>query len=798
MYLNLISSDCLNLTPSLNAAGRRLALCILLPLFLLSGCAGVMSHREGKNLVAEGKYDEGFAKLKEAVDAEPLNAEYRLTLNTSRASYTTQLLTAADTALRQGNLGEAEKGYKQVLRYDPDNSIALTGQEIIVTQRRHRQIVTEAEGLFKQNDSAASLEALDKLRTVLSENPNNKEALNLKSRINDSLALEQKTNVKLAATFKKPISLEFRDASLRAVFDVIAKFSGLNFFFDKDIRPDLKTSVLAKNTTVEDAIHLLLVTNQLEQKVLNENTILIYPNTQQKLQDYQALSVRAFLLTNADVKAVSNTIKTIVKTKDMVIDERLGLIIIRDTPEAIRLAERVIALQDLSDPEVMLEVEVLEVQRSKLLELGIQWPSQLALTPIAPAGGTTVTLDNLRGLGSSTLQATLGSTLINARKQDTQGNILTNPRIRVRNKEKAKILIGDRVPVITTTSTSTGFVSESVSYVDVGLKLEVEPNIYLDDEVAIKISLEVSNIVKEVLSKSGTLTYQIGTRNASTLLRLKDGETQILAGLISNDERSTANKVPLFGEIPILGRLFGSQKDDNARSEILLSITPRIVRSIRRPDLLMAEFESGTSSNVGAQPLRLSNARSPAARKEGVAVGVKPAVTEATASVPSAPVASLPPVVGAVPVEAPSIVNNKITLAWQAPAQIQSGEQFSAVIKLSSDSPLRGMPLLVAYDPQALQVVNVQEGQFFKQAGGQSTFNHRIDAAQGKVFIAAVSQPSGGVDVGMNGSSNLAMLTFKAIKPGAATKLQILSATPDPATSNPIVMPIEQKIQISP
>jgi general secretion pathway protein D len=380
--------------------------------------------------------------------------------------------------------------------------------------------------------------------------------------------------------------------------------SGLSFFFDKDLRSDLKATVLAKNTTIEDAVKLLLVTNQLEQKVLNENTILVYPSGPQKSRDYQTLAVRTFYLTNADVKAVSNTIKTLVKTKDMVVDERLGLIIMRDTPQAIKMAERIVQLQDLSDPEVMLEVEVVEIKRSRLLELGIQWPSQLGLAPLK-VGGAPLTLSDLQGLNASTTQATLGNTLINARKEDQDGNILANPRIRVRNKEKAKVLIGDRVPVITTTSNATGFVAESVTYVDVGLKLEVEPTIYLDQEVAIKVNLEVSNLVREVLSKSGSLSYQIGTRNATTVLRLKDGETQILAGLISDEERTTANKVPGLGDIPIAGRLFGSQKDDTQRSEILLSITPRVVRSIRRPDLLEAEFDSGTEGDIGGAGLRL-------------------------------------------------------------------------------------------------------------------------------------------------------------------------------------------------
>jgi general secretion pathway protein D len=171
----------------------------------------------------------------------------------------------------------------------------------------------------------------------------------------------------------------------------------------------------------------------------------------------------------------------------------------------------------------------------------------------------------------------------------------------VKNKEKARIHIGDRVPVITTTAAATGgFVSESVSYLDVGLKLEVEPLIYLEDEVGIKVGLEVSNIVKEIRQiATGSLTYQIGTRNAATNLRLRDGETQILAGLISREERRSADRVPGLGELPVVGRLFSNTNETRNRTEVVLLITPRLVRSLTRPDAGSVEFAAGTEASTG-------------------------------------------------------------------------------------------------------------------------------------------------------------------------------------------------------
>lgn len=789
--------------------GVRLVLAVfLLSALVLTGCSGMAAFKEGNALLAAGKTDEGMSKLEEAVKADPRNAEYRIALNSRRADLINRLTAAAETARREGRLTDAEKAYRQIQTYDSVHAFAKQGLDALAVERRHRQIVIEAEAMYKKGGGTDLTDALEKLRPVLSENPNQKDAINLKARIDEVRAKEAKPEAKLATSYQKPISLEFRDAPINSVFHLISKVSGLNFYFDKDIRPDLKTTILAKNTSIEDAIRLLLVTNQLEQKILNENSILIYPSTPQKLKDYQPLSVRTFYLTNADVKAVSNTIKTLVKTKDLVIDERLGLIMMRDTPDAIRMAERLVALQDLSDPEVMLEVEVLEIKRSRLLELGISWPSQLTLSPIQSTSSP-LTVNGLRNLSGDTISATIGSLVVNANKTEGDGNILANPRIRVRNKEKAKILIGDRVPVITTTSTATGFASESVSYIDVGLKLEVEPSIYLDEEVAIKINLEVSTIVNQVLSKAGSLSYQIGTRGANTVLRLKDGETQILAGLISENDQTTANKIPLLGEIPILSRLFGSQKDNTDRSEILLSITPRIVRAIRRPELQMADFESGTETNIGSMPLRLSAAtplkmtaepskEAPVATvetKDGVAVSDKETISQSTNVNANQP-GSDRGVVDS------SQTNSGVTgFAWQAPAQVKVGEQFSAVLRINSQAALRGIPLLVGFDPQILQMANVQEGDFLKQNGGQTSFTQRVDPAQGMIYITSIRLNDVGNDSGTNGAGSVATVTFKALKAGAA-KVQLLSASPEVATSGSskaaAKLPVEQVIQITP
>jgi general secretion pathway protein D len=295
-----------------------------------------------------------------------------------------------------------------------------------------------------------------------------------------------------------------------------------------------------------------------------------------------------------------------------VIDEKLNLVIVRDSPEAIRLAAQMIALQDVPEPEVMLDVEVLEVQRSRLLDLGVSWPQSLSFAPLVTAGGGALSINQLRGLTRDTIGVTGIAASVTANRNEVDSNTLAHPRIRVRNKEKAKVVIGDKLPTITTTISSGvgGFASESVNYVDVGLTLNVEPTIYLNNEVGIRISLEVSNLIGTMTTKNGGVAYRIGNRSAATMLQLKDGENQVLAGLIKNDERSSGDKVPGFGSLPLLGRLFGSSEESNDRTEVVLSITPHLVRNLQRPAASLSEFSAGTETSFRRRPD--TSARAPA------------------------------------------------------------------------------------------------------------------------------------------------------------------------------------------
>ncbi len=693
---------------------------VFFSILLLLGCATDQSFLRATQMVEEGHVEEGLQKMDAMSKANPNKIGYRAAHRRERDKYLNQLLAQGDKQRLQGKPEDAEPFYQRVIKLDAGNPRALAGLAAAQTETRHRRIIAEAKAAME----AGSLDgAQEKLRAVLAENPGHREARALARSIDEQKTHAVAAPAILKSALRKPVTLEFRDASLKSVFEVLSKTSGINFVFDRDVRPDLKVTIYVRGTTIEDAIQFLIATNQLEKKVLNENTVLVYPNLPNKAREYQELMVKSFYLANADVKQTLNLIKTVVKTRDVFIDERLNLLVMRDTPEAIRLAEKLIAAQDLAEPEVMLEMEVLEIGRSRLQELGIRFPSQVALGVQGAAGVPgQATLRELQNFNSSLVPVSITdpALLINMRKQDGDTNILANPRIRVKNREKAKIHIGDKLPVITTTSTANVGVSESVVYLDVGLKLDIEPNIYLEDEVSMKVGLEVSNIIQEIKSANGTLTYRLGSRNTSTVLRLKNGETQVLAGLIQDEERNTADKVPGLGDLPILGRLFGSRKDERNKTEIVLLITPYVVRNLDRPPASVLEFASGTEGSIGAAPLRLSG---------GVPM---PSAIVSPQSVAAIETPSR--------VEAPPGAPGNVSLLISAPLQVQAGREFAVAVSVPP-GVAGTVQADLNYDSARLRAVGVPEsatvGSISLQISGTSIVRFR--AIEGQSGTAKVT-----------------------------------------------------------
>jgi general secretion pathway protein D len=576
----------------------------LIAILLLAGCASNRIHDEGMQLAAQGDQEAALAKLQEASRLEPTNANYRIDLIKATLAYGLHLVARADEARRNGNASEAAALYKKALEVSPGNDRARYALVALELDARSNKLLAESEQLLREGKLAAAQEKVD---AALAENPGNARAQQQAASIREQIDVARQARaaqVGAQSIMRKPVTLQFRDANLRMVFEALSRTTGLNVILDRDVRADLKTTIFVKDASVEDTVGLILLQNQLEKRTLNANTLFIYPATAAKQKEYQDLHVRTFQITNGDAKYLNTMLKAVLKLKDVSVDERANTIVVRDTPEALAVAAKVIAASDVPEPEVMLEVEVLEISRTRAQNIGLQLPT--SFTVATPTSADTI--GALKALTRNDLTASGLSVTLNLQQQDTDANLLASPRIRARNKEKAKIMIGDRVPTVTNSVVPAGtssVVTGTVTYQDVGLKLEFEPTVYNSLEVGIKLNLEVSNIVDVFKDVNGSRSYQIGTRNAQTSLRLRDGETQILGGLISDLDRYTASKIPGIASMPVVGSIFANHDTSHNKTEIVLSITPRILRAPANVDAALREIFSGTENSVRERALQL-------------------------------------------------------------------------------------------------------------------------------------------------------------------------------------------------
>jgi len=791
-------------------------LCVLLLSALIAGCATERLRRESVKAFEQGAYEEAIANLEEAVRNDPSNLELRLELRLRLEAAVQQLITAADRARANGDRESAATSYRRVLTLEPGNDRALRGLKGVQADRRHAERTAKAEQLFaaKQID-AAELE----VHAVLAEDPGFAAATALLSRI--ELARGPTSAVlRLKTRDERPVSLQFRDAPTKMVFEALARQTGLNFIFDKDVKSEGKTTIFVSQVPVEQAIDLILAQNQLGRQVLSENIALIYPNTAAKQKEYRDEIVHTFYLTNAAPKDAESLLKTVLGTKTLFVDEHSSTLVMRDTPEHVRMAEKLVASLDVPEPEVIMEVEVLEITHSLLEQLGINYPSNVSFSLTKPpnsdgAGTTGLVLGDIAKQNKNTISVSSLGVSVDLLKQVGVTNVLSSPRIRARNREKAKILVGNRLPVVTSGTSATvggAFSTSNVQYIDAGLTLEVQPTIHNDGNVAIKISLEVSSIIKQISVPIGnggtTLAYEIGTRNASTLLELKDGETQVLAGLIQDTDQRNSSHIPGLGDLPILGRLFGSNGTTRDKNEIVLSITPRLIRTQPRPSSETTEFWYGTESQTRSGPFASGAAAGSAPAGSGAAPvvpgGVSFGAGSAVGNAPAAPVSSGPRAVpsridaaarkpppadaaAAAPPDAKAAASKPADTAAadatavaqgaaadsrpqvtiEGPETAKVGDEVSVSVKLASTSPLGRIRTQVGFDASALQLVSAEPGDL-----APSGETPKVETKPGGVQL----ELAGSEGAPVSGGGTLLNLRFRVVaaRPAIAIATQVV------------------------
>ena len=586
---------------------------------LLLGCAATeLSLQRGEELAAEARWEEAIRFYQDAARRESRNVEVRVGLWRA-LQFASEALAQSGAELEKAErLEEAGADYRRALAYNAENSAALAGLERLARARElQERLLRVRERMEAGKWRAAQAEVTAALRL----HPDHPQATVLKQEIAGRLLAEappkpDTDGERLAAQLfsAKPVTLRFRDTDIKEVLEVMARTAGVNIVADESLQPKRVTTFF-KDLPLRDAFNLILTSNRLFAKKAAENTVIVIPDNPGKRQQYEELVVRTFYLTDADAKVVVNLLRTILNTRQVFVNEKLNALVIRDTPEKVELARKLLEANDRGVGEVEIDLEVLEVNRTSLQNLGIDIsPRTFSVTLAYPAS---IPLSNISETirSGSTLSITNPSLILNLVKNDGSTKTLANPTIRILDRQKARLLIGERRPFQisslssvpatagTTGTTATGAVTTTetrVEFRDVGLKLTLTPTIHLNGEVTIELNFEISSVGAPIAGVvGGQLLPPINTRNLDSFIKVRNGETRLLGGLLQETDSVAKSRVPFLSDLPGIGRLFISGDQNRSRSDVLISITPRIMKALERPDPEIESFHSGTADSFG-------------------------------------------------------------------------------------------------------------------------------------------------------------------------------------------------------
>lgn len=730
----------------------RVLLLVVLVAATLAACGGSRAFQRAERYAQRGDWDLAVKEYREANARDPNNIEYRSALLRAEETASNQHYKRARNFLKERKLDQAIVELQQAIYLNPSNAAIQSALKAVLDMKQaeehYRAALTFMElGRMK--------EAMNELNRAAELDPENSKYHDSIDRLRKKMA-EAEPDEALTLASDKPITLNFKNTNIKEVFELLSKLSGINILFDEEVKAQPVT-VFVKDVSFQQALNLLLSTNKLFMKKISDDTIIIIPKTKAKMDQYQDLMVKTFYLNVAKAKDIVNLLRSMLDTKKIYVNEALNSITVRDTPEKIKLVEKVIAANDLKEAEVILDVEILEISRTKSLKYGWNFsPSFSATASIQGSTSTTasgISLADLRNLSKDNIIFTLPSLVVNLIKQDSDAQTLANPRVRVLNNRQAKFHIGDRIPVQTSTTqaTTVAQVTSTFEYKDVGIKLTIEPTVHLNNTVTLKMSLEISTLGDALEFGGGIKQYRFGTRNTETVINLRDGETVIIGGLIKDEERKGRVKVPILGDIPILGKLFSSADDGTIKTDILMSITPNIVRGLELPDKDIQSFWSGTEETFDTKPLFVSATGKTSKQPQDKTTVLEsmskreptPATGEAQKPAPAAP-------------DQPGLAVLELK-----PAEVstQVGQDAKFDILISNVQELYGAIITISYDPKVIDFKTAGEGMFLKNDGQQTSFlfSNNVKTGTLDIYMTRIGDVGG-----VSGSGQLCAVTFQA------------------------------------
>ncbi len=560
-------------------------------LVFVAGCSGHSVYRKARLAEASGDWDQAVLSYLAAVRSHPENIAYRAALMRAKIQAAQEHFRTGKRFREAGVPERAMLEYRRAVELDPSNQYA---------ESELRKVVEEINAAREGRAARTIAEMKDGVRGRNAQPP----------------ILNPRSNEPIDLIFSEP-------ASVLDIYRALGKAFGINVLFDPKLK-DSEISIVLSEVTAQSGLEILMRTVSHFYKVLDEHSIIIADDTPQNRRTYEDQVIQTFFLDNAEVKDVMTMVRSLIGAKHVASNEQLNAIVLRDTADKVKVAEQIIVANDKAKAEVVVDVELLEINTSNLLELGLSLSSnQLRIDPTFGGDADTsnvIRFSDLEFINENNWNITLPSFIVDFAKSNGDAQALAQPKMRITEGEKGNLTIGDRVPIPTTTFNTSNVSGSNIvpvtsfQYQEVGIKIEIEPRVHHNEEVSLKVNVEVSSIADFVSGSGGQQQPVIGTRNIQTNIRLRDGETNFLAGLIRTEEGQTESGIPGLSDIPVLGRLFKRTSNDNRRTDIVLTLTPHVIRraDISEEDLL--PIWVGTEANItfrGGSPRVESNVSGP-------------------------------------------------------------------------------------------------------------------------------------------------------------------------------------------
>lgn len=707
---------------------------VLLLLVAASGCAASSAFKRGKKFERIRNYDEALANYQEAYQKNPNNHEYRLYFERARNQAAFAHFDMGRKFRELGKLEEALAEFRRGAEIDP--SSALAAQEIQSTEK-----------LILENQQRQEQEKR-KLSEVVERNK--------VTSPRDSLTPAQTTPITLKLT-----------GDLKRAFESIAKVSGINVIFDADLGNKLTTQVPVdlNSVTVVEALDLVALQTKTYWAVVNSSTIIVTNDNQQTRQFYEEQVIKTFYLGNtlatADLQEVLNTLRTLLDLRKVGVINAQNAIVIRDTADKIAMAERILQSIDKAKPEVLIDVAVMEVDRSYTRTLGTSFPTSVVAANPPGGSGTSMSIKDLDRLGSGNYSITLPTAQLRANR--TNARILQNPSLRASDGKIAKLRIGTQQPVAqgsfqpTFGGTVGGSPVVQFTTIDVGVNLDLTPRVLMNRDIAMNIKVAIKSI-NGFETLSGNRYPILTNRDIEHDIRLKEGESSIIGGIITDSDSISLEGIPGVEKIPLIKYLFASETKIRSEAEVIIVITPHIVRL---PDFQDSDLEnlaimgSGISPRFIGKPLQLGAGKTAEARP----ATAQPALVQPPATPAGAPSAATEP---ARQLPVPRLAFLK--LATPSP-EVTSGSRFTVSALIENAQNVGALSFSLSFDPKAVRLLSVEDGGFLSKYGRASSVAPQIDNENGKVTVS-ITRPGGNGGVGGNGV--LANLQFEAVGPGRA------------------------------